>query len=205
MFELRGGCLYWSRNSSSTQKSCMDFSKTRCELTILDNQICLRPLPGRRWHPKDSHSRAGSIDPLLLQEAGDTDRWTEHIRQHIAYAHALREQKIAALKRKRIQRLNLDIVDVGGLPRDCDEVCPVCLEPIDEPHAESTADGPQGGGSPGIAKTPCKHLFHAECIQEWGVRCRDCPVCRGPLCAEMGRRRKSRQPRRRAPSEGPTR
>ncbi len=32
-----------------------------------------------------------------------------------------------------------------------------------------------------LYKTPCGHLFHAECLREWGGKKAECPLCRQAL------------------------
>ncbi|KAJ4980494.1 hypothetical protein NE237_031331 [Protea cynaroides] len=51
--------------------------------------------------------------------------------------------------------------------------CPICLEDF-VPNEE-------------ILMTPCKHMFHDECILPWVKSHGQCPVCRSALC-DMGRR-----------------
>lgn len=32
-----------------------------------------------------------------------------------------------------------------------------------------------------LYKTPCGHLFHADCLREWGGKKAECPLCRQQL------------------------
>ncbi|GAA5864721.1 hypothetical protein JCM8547_008281 [Rhodosporidiobolus lusitaniae] len=62
--------------------------------------------------------------------------------------------------------------------------CPICLSPI--PVVPSKADYVEGPAKVeevrlGAAITPCKHVVHTECLEQWvGVRA-VCPVCRSAL------------------------
>ena len=57
---------------------------------------------------------------------------------------------------------NLADVPVADLPTD--DACSVCLDSF------------TGGG--GVKRTPCGHLFHEKCLENWFKVATSCPVCR---------------------------
>jgi len=32
-----------------------------------------------------------------------------------------------------------------------------------------------------LYKTPCNHVFHEDCLKDWGLKKLECPVCRMKL------------------------
>ena len=51
--------------------------------------------------------------------------------------------------------------------------CPICMEELDDTKE--------------IRLTPCKHAFHASCLQGWLNVSRCCPMCRHPFLGGSGR------------------
>ncbi|XP_074290021.1 uncharacterized protein LOC141616780 [Silene latifolia] len=58
--------------------------------------------------------------------------------------------------------------------------CAVCLEDFE--------DGEE------VMVTPCKHMFHEECIIPWVKNHSNCPVCRSALCKSAGENRSAVPP-----------
>jgi hypothetical protein len=54
--------------------------------------------------------------------------------------------------------------------REEDKECMICLLSVEHTLARTT---------------PCHHLFHKDCIDEWGRKSLTCPTCRTPLQAEV--------------------
>ncbi|XP_061999267.1 uncharacterized protein LOC133716591 [Rosa rugosa] len=55
--------------------------------------------------------------------------------------------------------------------------CSICMEGLDHfDAAEEGADHP-----PMIARLPCAHTFHADCIVQWLKTNYRCPLCRSPI------------------------
>ncbi|KAI3902826.1 hypothetical protein MKW92_018618 [Papaver armeniacum] len=52
-----------------------------------------------------------------------------------------------------------------------DTVCTICME---EHHEHNGTEGLPGEGK----KTPCNHVYHADCISAWLSRYNSCPLCR---------------------------
>jgi uncharacterized protein YneF (UPF0154 family) len=46
-----------------------------------------------------------------------------------------------------------------------DEICPICLD-----HFEVR-----------VTQAPCGHVFHKDCIRQWLLNTKNCPICRSPL------------------------
>jgi len=164
-FALRAGCFIWAAQEplcgpADHARSCVDFSKTECEvLAEAAGCVTLRPLPGRKWHHRDAHSRAGTARPICLDFGGDAEAWAERLDRHIAYGRALRRGRLALTAQGRFAALGLE---------DCcnvEESCAVCLESLDG----------------AAVRTPCGHAFHRDCVQRWAMKTASCPLCRADL------------------------
>lgn len=53
--------------------------------------------------------------------------------------------------------------------REEDKECMICLLPVEKTFTRTT---------------PCNHLFHKDCIDEWGRKSLTCPTCRFSLEGE---------------------
>ncbi len=65
--------------------------------------------------------------------------------------------------------------------------CAICCETLDVPVVRAGVDDPTAGGMAGVLArrqymvTPCRHIFHTECLEGW-LRFRlQCPICREEL------------------------
>ena len=80
---------------------------------------------------------------------------------------------------------------VSSLPgQQATEECPICYTPINQnPMQEATPDPNQvrENETPLLREnkycyvTPCKHVFHKECLSKWFDNKPECPVCRKSL------------------------
>lgn len=66
----------------------------------------------------------------------------------------------------------------GGLSEDPD--CSICSESLLNPARDSAVVINHGGAVP-VWQTPCKHLFHEPCLQQWMDQRMECPLCRKAL------------------------
>lgn len=89
---------------------------------------------------------------------------------------AERAQAVAAARLAGCVNIELDStgqVDGEDIPSDC----PICMDTL-------LADVPPSEGNqlvPEVCKTPCGHIFHAPCLQNWACRSGSCPLCRSDL------------------------
>jgi len=56
--------------------------------------------------------------------------------------------------------------------------CPICMNPLDEEAAGTVCSGSEAIQ---IMRAPCKHMFHAKCLQNWMEIKLECPICRVKL------------------------
>eukprot|EP00762_Andalucia_godoyi_P007854 ANDGO_01263.mRNA.1 Transmembrane E3 ubiquitin-protein ligase 1 len=61
--------------------------------------------------------------------------------------------------------------DGAGTGAAAAHTCVICMQEIEHAHI----------GTPRIMVTPCNHLFHSECLQQWMDINLVCPTCRAPL------------------------
>ncbi|KAJ2708726.1 hypothetical protein H4R19_004607 [Coemansia spiralis] len=67
----------------------------------------------------------------------------------------------------------------GDLETGAGHTCAICLAPVDDNAA--AAESPAPASPPPHAITPCRHIYHQECLARWmGIKL-ECPVCRSPL------------------------
>jgi len=103
--------------------------------------------------------------------------------------------KSALLSPKQLEKLSPKISPAVLEHDELEELCSVCLAELGHDDGEGWSlsapssntsrkccGGGGGGGGGARAKTlrrlPCRHLFHAECIDPWMAQGRPCPVCR---------------------------
>lgn len=92
--------------------------------------------------------------------------------------------------------INLDDVESGsygalfenaenGSLEDAHTDCSICMNPVE--LVVSTSDDNQNMDPAKLLArrqymiTPCRHVFHTECMSNWMIRKLQCPVCRNPL------------------------
>jgi len=68
--------------------------------------------------------------------------------------------------------------------------CVVCMQTVEVPVVSADGESASGGGSGvgllgrrGYMVTPCKHVFHSQCLEGWMRFRLQCPICRNPLPA----------------------
>ncbi|KAJ2749480.1 hypothetical protein GGI19_005639 [Coemansia pectinata] len=59
---------------------------------------------------------------------------------------------------------------------DAAAVCAVCIQPVDTTLEDNRLDP-----TPSYMLTPCAHMYHTECLQQWMDIKLECPVCRARL------------------------
>lgn len=73
-----------------------------------------------------------------------------------------------------------DSENVGAPETDC----PICLSPIQLlPTKDDIAQGKEDEVRMAFAITPCGHVVHTECLEQWMMVRAICPVCRASLPA----------------------
>lgn len=61
--------------------------------------------------------------------------------------------------------------------------CAICMQSVEVPTISSENDSGRGGGvgllgRRGYMVTPCKHVFHSNCLEGWMRFRLQCPICR---------------------------
>ncbi|MBZ6371014.1 MAG: hypothetical protein LBE44_03740 [Microbacterium hominis] len=70
----------------------------------------------------------------------------------------------------------------GGGGEAAEPDCPICLTGVHVfPTKEEQAAGEQDQVRMAFAVTPCAHLVHTECLEQWVMVRSICPVCRASL------------------------
>lgn len=70
----------------------------------------------------------------------------------------------------------------GGGKGTAEEDCPICLSPVHvHPTKAELAAGQAGDVRRAVAITPCAHVVHTECLEQWMMVRAVCPVCRAGL------------------------
>ncbi|KAJ1911269.1 hypothetical protein LPJ71_002980 [Coemansia sp. S17] len=64
----------------------------------------------------------------------------------------------------------------NSLSSDAAAVCAVCIQPVDTTLEDNRLDL-----TPSYMLTPCAHMYHTECLQQWMDIKLECPVCRARL------------------------
>mmetsp|Transcript_73937 Transcript_73937/g.212003 ORF Transcript_73937/g.212003 Transcript_73937/m.212003 type:complete len:287 (+) Transcript_73937:84-944(+) len=211
-FVLRHGCLHWShedlpvhRPGSVENRSFIDFSRTPCDLIVLEgSRLLLQPAHGFRWNSNDRHSRAGTAQPLMLMSEQSREL-KESLREHIAFGRDLR----ASCKQRDRERV-MGLVSVGpvDLAEEPDEeagssTCAACLLELfpevkenkdlsavaaasgrsEEGISQSRSNGSRKGFGL-VVKTPCQHYFHRTCLNDWVMKAGTCPVCKTNMTSQ---------------------
>jgi len=218
-FVLRLGCLHWSheklpvhRPGSVENRSYIDFSRTPCDLIVLEgSRLLLQPTNGFMWNTNDRHSSAGTAQPLMLMSEQSREL-KESLREHIAFGRDLR-----ASRKQRDSERSMGLVSVGPdeLAEENDKAenpedrkagcstCAVCsleLFPSVEDSKDLSAVVVDSGGSEGgisqdssngsrkgrglVVKTPCQHYFHRTCLNDLVMKAGTCPVCRTKMASQ---------------------
>jgi len=94
----------------------------------------------------------------------------------------LPEKLLRVLAVEKALICDLDFEEDG----DMESECTICLNLLSEDVSKHRVIKPEikmmlkelGPRKGKIMKTPCKHLFHIECLIEWLIMKQDCPVCR---------------------------
>ncbi|KAI1824691.1 hypothetical protein F4861DRAFT_505359 [Xylaria intraflava] len=74
------------------------------------------------------------------------------------------------------KRTNIHVID-----------CAICREVLEVPVVKAGEDDPTAGGVSGVFArrlymvTPCRHIFHSECLEGWMRFRLQCPICREEL------------------------
>mmetsp|Transcript_73935 Transcript_73935/g.211995 ORF Transcript_73935/g.211995 Transcript_73935/m.211995 type:complete len:294 (+) Transcript_73935:84-965(+) len=218
-FVLRHGCLHWSheelpvdRPGSVENRSFIDFSRTPCDLIVLEgSRLLLQPAHGFRWNSNDRHSSVGTNQPLMLKYEQSREL-KDHLREHIAFGRDLR-----ASRKQRDSERSMGLVSVGPdelaeendraeHPEDPKAGCSTCavcsleLFPTVEESKDLSAVVVDSGGSEGcisqdssnesrkgrglVVKTPCQHYFHRTCLNDWVMKAGTCPVCKTNMTSQ---------------------
>jgi len=211
-FVLRLGCLHWSheklpvhRPGSVENRSYIDFSRTPCDLIVLEgSRLLLQPTNGFMWNTNDRHSSAGTAQPLMLMSEQSREL-KESLREHIAFGRDLR-----ASRKQRDRERVMGLVSVGpdDLAEKLDEeagnsTCAVCVLElfldVEENKDLSSVVVASGGTEEGISqassnvslkgrglvvKTPCQHYFHRIFLNDWVMKAGTCPVCKTDMTSQ---------------------
>lgn len=96
---------------------------------------------------------------------------------------------LVAIPDSPIERVKTDEDGSGGGKRTTvySTQCVVCRENLEVPVLKAGEDDPTAGGVAGVLArraymvTPCRHIFHSDCLEQW-LRFRlQCPICREEL------------------------
>lgn len=81
-----------------------------------------------------------------------------------------------------LANINVNEVDQAGKSSEvikCHTECAICMTSVELPiHKDNK---PKKGGSKEYMITPCFHIFHTECLEDWMKYKLQCPVCRNLL------------------------
>ncbi|KAK0587295.1 hypothetical protein LWI29_020675 [Acer saccharum] len=72
--------------------------------------------------------------------------------------------KISRQVKKRLEKMKIEVSNVTAEQQQACMCCMICLE---EFSAGSEA-----------TRTPCRHVYHHQCIAEWLEKSDSCPLCR---------------------------
>jgi len=182
-FLLKDGCLHWdrsalavSRTGEVSSRSCVDFSKTRCNVLAQEEcRVVIKPVCGAKWSRLGQHSRAGTQLAIVL--ACDGEHRTEvlasmvdHIKAHVAYGLRLRRLRHRLKEHLRTQRLGfkpVPNVQAEGVDEEDCASCAICCEDMFGLNC-----------GPSVIEASCGHRFHAECVIPWALKHASCPLCR---------------------------
>mmetsp|Transcript_73938 Transcript_73938/g.212006 ORF Transcript_73938/g.212006 Transcript_73938/m.212006 type:complete len:287 (+) Transcript_73938:84-944(+) len=211
-FVLRHGCLHWSheelpvdRPGSVENRSFIDFSRTPCDLIVLEgSRLLLQPAHGFRWNSNDRHSSVGTNQPLMLKYEQSREL-KDHLREHIAFGRDLRASR---MQRDRERVIGLVSVGLDDLADELDEeagssTCAACLLELfpevkenkdlsavaaasgrsEEGISQSRSNGSRKGFGL-VVKTPCQHYFHRTCLNDWVMKAGTCPVCKTNMTSQ---------------------
>lgn len=68
-------------------------------------------------------------------------------------------------------------------PEGTDEKCSICLRGLGAANRSSILEevNVEAEDRDEVAKSPCSHLFHVDCLRNWSRVNKTCPLCRAPL------------------------
>uniref|UniRef100_A0A7S2P053 RING-type domain-containing protein n=1 Tax=Zooxanthella nutricula TaxID=1333877 RepID=A0A7S2P053_9DINO len=199
--ELLGGCLVWSAwkrsggrahsNVDLVPRGMLDLRLTSCDITKLDGatQFKLSPARGHDWKslPYRQSFRTFVFD---AKDSGlSRDEWCRALHKHAHFGRRVAEEMaLSPLPPLATQLIPSEGMQAYGIcsqqevEGSCVDECPICFEDLDNLSV--------------VARTPCGHVFHEDCVRRWLAKRGTCPLCREQLCDTE---RAERQPRRARP------
>lgn len=86
---------------------------------------------------------------------------------HEAFLRAILNQSLYEHENKRDENIVLNVQMVKATKEDEEHSCSICMNNFSEGENKSVLE--------------CSHMFHYECIQEWGKHKQECPLCRSEI------------------------
>ncbi|KAH9904758.1 hypothetical protein F4778DRAFT_44624 [Xylariomycetidae sp. FL2044] len=147
-----------------------------CQIWILAAQAVLGPRFGIPvgWMPE-----AWEYHPVLRERDVETGVWP------IGLVSA--PSSPTTLDRSGGEEPGRDKKKDGGRPKHYHLDCAICREDLEVPVIRAGDDDPTAGGVSGVFArrmymvTPCRHIFHSECLEGWMRFRLQCPICREEL------------------------
>ncbi|PON69360.1 43kDa postsynaptic protein [Parasponia andersonii] len=151
-----------SQQRSPVQIVILDTEPPRESATPRTRQVPQEapPRPINQWHM------------LLRQTTEQQSRNSNRIEQQSNALENLRKELYNPISRRLTTKVNLYYRDTPVNPKEIDREedgkrCAICLEDFERGQE--------------VMLTPCKHMFHEECIVPWAKSSGRCPVCRSVL------------------------
>lgn len=115
----------------------------------------------RQFQAQDRHVQRRSPSPGVGRDASSSERRPGRSLMELVAASAKEDPAAASPLGDLVASLPTALATEG-----CTEICAICLEV------------PTCGEE--VTSLPCFHAYHKECIHEWLVHSRLCPLCKGP-------------------------
>ncbi|KAF4381549.1 RING-H2 finger protein ATL52 isoform X2 [Cannabis sativa] len=159
------------RSSSFGSTSVPSLHRSPVRLLILDSEPQREPVaPWYRQIPRESPPRQiESWTHLPHQRTEQQSRNSSQFHQQSKALENLKKEFYNPVSRRLTNKVNLYYRDTPVNPKDIDtdedgKRCAICLDDFERGQE--------------VMLTPCKHMFHEDCIVPWAKSNGQCPVCR---------------------------